>query len=110
MICYNITMGVCSPNTKQNKTYQEIKMHYSYRTSGTCSSMIDFDIIDGKIHNIAYTGGCNGNLKAISSLLEGADVDFAIERLSGIHCGFIPPAAISSQGRSKRPAINKGQP
>ncbi|MGN0786748.1 MAG: TIGR03905 family TSCPD domain-containing protein [Christensenellales bacterium] len=107
MICYNITMGVCSPNTKQNKTYQEIKMHYSYRTSGTCSSMIDFDIIDGKIHNIAYTGGCNGNLKAISSLLEGADVDFAIERLSGIHCGFKDTSCGDQLARALKKACNK---
>lgn len=107
MICYNITMGVCSPNTKQNKTYQETKMHYSYRTSGTCSSMIDFDIIDGKIHNIAYTGGCNGNLKAISSLLEGADVDFAIERLSGIHCGFKDTSCGDQLARALKKACNK---
>lgn len=107
MICYNITMGVCSLNTKQNKTYREIKMHYSYRTSGTCSSMIDFDIIDGKIHNIAYTGGCNGNLKAISSLLEGADVDFAIERLSGIHCGFKDTSCGDQLARALKKACNK---
>lgn len=62
-------------------------MHYSYRTSGTCSSMIDFDIIDGKIHNIAYTGGCNGNLKAISKLVEGVSSDRVIEVLAGNTCG-----------------------
>ena len=63
-------------------------MHYTYRTSGTCSSMIDFDLEDGKLHNIVFTNGCNGNLKAIASLLEGADADFALERLSGITCGW----------------------
>lgn len=63
-------------------------MHYTYNTNGTCSSKIDFDIEDGKLHNIVFTNGCNGNLKAISSLLEGASVEFAIERLKGIHCGF----------------------
>ena len=63
-------------------------MHYTYKTNGTCSSMIDFDIVDGKLHNITYTGGCNGNLKAIGSILEGADATFAVERLSGIRCGF----------------------
>ena len=57
-------------------------MHYTYKTGGTCSTMIDFDIIDGKLHNIVFTNGCNGNLKAIGSLLEGADPKFAIERLS----------------------------
>ena len=53
-------------------------MHYTYKTGGTCSTMIDFDIIDGKLHNIVFTNGCNGNLKAIGSLLEGADPKFAI--------------------------------
>ena len=52
-------------------------MHYTYKTGGTCSTMIDFDIIDGKLHNIVFTNGCNGNLKAIGSLLEGADPKFA---------------------------------
>jgi uncharacterized protein (TIGR03905 family) len=63
-------------------------MHYTYKTFGTCSSMIDFDIEDGKLHNIVFTNGCNGNLKAIASLLEGADAAFALERLSGITCGW----------------------
>ena len=63
-------------------------MHYSYKTNGTCSSKIDFDIEDGKLHNIVFTNGCNGNLQAIGSLLEGADAEFAIERLNGINCGF----------------------
>ena len=69
--------------------------------------MIDFDIIDGKIHNIAYTGGCNGKLKAISSLLEGADVDFAIERLSGIHCGFKDTSCGDQLARALKKACNK---
>lgn len=63
-------------------------MHYSYRTSGTCSSMIDFDIIDGKIHNIAYTGGCNGNLKAIGRLVEGKDAKEVAGILRGNTCGM----------------------
>lgn len=82
-------------------------MHYSYRTNGTCSSMIDFDIVDGKIHNIVYTGGCNGNLKAIASLLEGADVDFAVERLGGIHCGFKDTSCGDQLARALRQARNK---
>ena len=63
-------------------------MHHTYRTKGTCSSQIDFDIEDNKIYNVQYTGGCNGNLKAIASLVEGQDVDKVIERLNGITCGM----------------------
>lgn len=51
-----------------------------------CSKLIDFDLVDGKIHNLRYLRGCNGNLQALGALLEGQSVDFALERLSGINC------------------------
>ena len=60
--------------------------HYSYRTSGTCSKNIEFDIVDGKLRNISFQGGCNGNLKGISSLCEGLEVNDVINRLSDIKC------------------------
>lgn len=63
-------------------------MHYTYKTKGTCSTQIDFDIEDNKLHNVSYIGGCNGNLKAVSSLVEGQDVENVISRLKGIKCGF----------------------
>ena len=80
-------------------------MHYTYKTNGTCSSMIDFDIVDGKLHIITYTGGCNGNLKAIGSILEGADAKFAVERLSGIRCGFKDTSCGDQLARAIREAI-----
>lgn len=64
--------------------------HYQYITSGTCSRAIDFDIEDGKVHNVVFTGGCNGNLKAISKLVEGMDKEKLIETLRGNTCGFKP--------------------
>ena len=63
-------------------------MHYTYKTKGTCSSQIEFDIEDDSIYNVSYTGGCNGNLKAIASLLEGEKVNTVIKKLKGITCGF----------------------
>ena len=51
-----------------------------------CSKLIDFDLRDGRIHNLRYLAGCNGNLQALGALLEGATVEFALERLSGINC------------------------
>ena len=63
-------------------------MHHTYKTKGTCSIKIDFDINDNKLHNVSYTGGCNGNLKAVSSLVEGEDIDYVISRLKGITCGI----------------------
>lgn len=63
-------------------------MHYTYKTKGTCSTQIEYDVKDNKIYNVEYTGGCNGNLKAIAKLVEGQDIDTVIEKLEGITCGF----------------------
>jgi uncharacterized protein (TIGR03905 family) len=65
-------------------------MHYEYTTKGTCSRSILFDIVDGKLTNVQYIGGCNGNLKGISALVEGMDIDSVIARLEGISCGGKP--------------------
>lgn len=61
-------------------------MHKTYKTVGTCSKEINFDIEDNKIHNVSFVGGCNSNLKAVSSLVEGQDIDTVIKRLKGITC------------------------
>lgn len=63
-------------------------MHYEYRTRGVCASQISFDIEDGMVHNVSFMGGCNGNLKAISKLVEGMTVDKVEEILKGNTCGY----------------------
>ncbi len=63
-------------------------MQYEHQNSGTCSRSVLFEIEDGKVHNVQYIGGCNGNLKGIGALVEGMDVDEAISRLEGIQCGM----------------------
>lgn len=63
-------------------------MQFEYKTKGTCSQRILFEIEDGKLKNVQYIGGCNGNLKGISSLVEGMDVDEVISRLEGTTCGM----------------------
>lgn len=63
-------------------------MKYSYKTRGTCSTQIDFEMENDKIHNVTFTGGCNGNLKAIGKLVEGENIDTVISKLKGITCGF----------------------
>lgn len=63
-------------------------MQYEYKTSGTCSQRIFFEIEDGKLKNVQFLGGCNGNLKGIGSLVEGMDVDEVIARLEGTTCGM----------------------
>lgn len=59
-----------------------------YKTKGTCSQLISFDLVDGKVHNVQFLGGCNGNLKGIGALVEGMDVDQVIARVEGIRCGM----------------------
>lgn len=63
-------------------------MQYNYKTQGTCSRNITLDIEDNKLVSVSFFGGCNGNLKGISALCEGMDVDDVIEKLQGITCGF----------------------
>ena len=64
-------------------------MKYQYRTQGTCSSAISFDIDEeGKLANVVFTGGCNGNLKAIGRLVEGKDAAEIADILRGNLCGM----------------------
>lgn len=61
--------------------------HYTYITEGTCSRMIELDIDGDKVYNISFTGGCNGNLKALSIVLEGFTINQITERFEGLTCG-----------------------
>jgi len=63
-------------------------MSYTYKTKGTCSSQISFDLENGIVKNVVFTGGCNGNLKAISRLVEGMEAAKVVETLKGNTCGF----------------------
>ena len=65
-------------------------MRFEYKTKGTCSSKILFDVDDGVLHNLEYIGGCNGNLQGLSRLVEGMQIDDVIARVQGIHCGMKP--------------------
>lgn len=60
----------------------------TYKTKGVCSQLINFDVVDGKVTNVSFVGGCNGNLQGIGRLVEGMEVNEAISRLEGIRCGF----------------------
>lgn len=60
---------------------------YKFFPSGVCSKMITFDVVNDKVSNIIFVGGCSGNAKGIAKLAEGMDIEEVIERLSGIRCG-----------------------
>ena len=65
-------------------------MQFEYKTKGTCSQMIFFEVEDGKVYNVRFMGGCNGNLQGIGKLVEGMEIDEVIRRVDGIHCGPKP--------------------
>lgn len=61
----------------------------SFKTSGTCASKIDLEIDDdGIVHNVVFTGGCNGNTQGVAKLVEGMKASDVVARLKGIKCGF----------------------
>ena len=65
-------------------------MEFVYNTRGTCSSQIILDIENNTINSVKFIGGCNGNLKGISSLVKGMSIDEVIAKLEGTTCGFKP--------------------
>ena len=59
-----------------------------YKTKGTCSQYIEFDLDGNKVKNVNFIGGCSGNTQGIGLLVEGMDVDEVIRRLEGVRCGY----------------------
>jgi uncharacterized protein (TIGR03905 family) len=63
-------------------------MQFEYKTQGTCSQRILFEVDGNIVKNVQFLGGCNGNLKGIGSLVEGMNIDDVIARLEGTTCGL----------------------
>ncbi|MBQ9122498.1 MAG: TIGR03905 family TSCPD domain-containing protein [Lachnospiraceae bacterium] len=81
-------------------------MRYQYITENTCSQMITFDIEGNVVSNIEFTGGCNGNLKAISKLLDGATVEEIEGKLLGNTCGRRPTSCTDQLAKAVRAAYS----
>ena len=81
-------------------------MQYEYKTKGTCSRSILFDIEDGKLKNVQFIGGCNGNLKGIGALVEGMDVQDVIARVEGIQCGMKSTSCPDQLAQALKEAVN----
>ncbi|MFI3174155.1 MAG: TIGR03905 family TSCPD domain-containing protein [Bacillota bacterium] len=62
-------------------------MSYTYQNKGVCSRSVTFDVEEGKLKNISFVGGCQGNLRGIGLLAEGMDVTVARDKLRGVDCG-----------------------
>ena len=61
-------------------------MTYAYKTKGTCSTLIELELDGNIVHNVKFTGGCNGNLQAIPKLVEGLTVEQVEQKIGGISC------------------------
>lgn len=81
-------------------------MQYEYKTKGTCSQKIFFEILDGKLTNTKFIGGCNGNLQGICKLVEGMPVDTVIEKIEGIRCGIKQTSCPDQLAKALKEALN----
>lgn len=81
-------------------------MTHSYKTRGTCSRQIDFEIENGIVKNVSFFGGCNGNLKGIGALVEGRPAEEVIALLKGMKCGFKPTSCPDQLAQALEKALN----
>ncbi len=84
-------------------------MSYTYKTKGTCSSQIELELDGDIVHNVKFTGGCDGNLKAIPQLVEGMTVDEVERRIGGIRCGFKNTSCGDQLAKACREAYENSQ-
>ena len=82
-------------------------MQFQYKTKGTCSQQIFFDIEEGKVKNVQFVGGCSGNTQGVARLIEGMDVNEAISRIEGIHCGPRPTSCPDQLACALKQALAK---
>lgn len=84
-------------------------MRYTYNTRGTCAMQIKFDIEGNVISNVEFIGGCNGNLKAISKLVDGFTVEQIEEKLLGNTCGMKPTSCADQLAKAVRAAYEENK-
>lgn len=82
-------------------------MNYKYRTHGTCSRQIEFELDNGIVKNVSFFGGCNGNLKGIAALVEGKPAQEVIDAIKGIKCGFKPTSCPDQLAIALQEALNE---
>ena len=82
-------------------------MTYTYKTRGTCSTQIDLELEGNIVHNVKFTGGCNGNTQGVARLVEGRPIDEVIGLLKGIHCGVKPTSCPDQLSQALKQALNQ---
>ena len=84
-------------------------MKYTYKTKGTCSSLIELELEGNVVHNVKFTGGCNGNLQAIPRLVEGLTVEEVESKIKGISCNGRGTSCGDQLARACREAYEASQ-
>lgn len=84
-------------------------MAYTYKTKGTCSASIDFELENGTVKGVRFHGGCDGNAKGLSAIVEGMDAAEVIRRFEGIRCGFKATSCPDQLARALKAALAKSE-
>ena len=79
-----------------------------YDTNGTCSTKIQFELRDGKVHSVSFEDGCDGNLKALGILAEGMDAEELVKKLKGLHCGKKGTSCADQLATAVAQAVERG--
>jgi uncharacterized protein (TIGR03905 family) len=82
-------------------------VRYQYNTQNTCSTHITFELDGDVVHNVEFTGGCNGNLQAITKLVDGLTVDQITKKLGGTLCGRRPTSCVDQLAKAVQTAYKK---
>jgi len=84
-------------------------MKYQYTTQGTCSRLIEFEVEEGIVRNVRFTGGCHGNLQGIGALVEGMKIEDVISKLDGILCRDKPTSCPDQLARALKSIAEKNR-
>ncbi len=84
-------------------------MTYDFRTRGVCAAKITFELNDGIVSNVQFMGGCNGNLKGISKLVDGMKAEDVIKKIKGTKCGFKNTSCPDQFATALEQAISEGE-
>lgn len=79
----------------------------TYKTLGTCSREIHFELDGDIVTSVEFIGGCDGNTTGISQLVAGMKVDDVINKLEGVRCGFKPTSCPDQLAKALRAAVGK---
>lgn len=82
-------------------------MNYTYTPRGTCSRKIEFELENGIVKNMRFTGGCSGNTTGLSQLVEGMKATEIISRLKGVRCGMRPTSCPDQMALALEAALAK---